>query len=221
MRIEAQKETYDFFQFVPKQNKKTTCLYFRKVRLNKVLEEIEKYCDSDEASDENEEQMNVIVSTKQIAVYISPPDNGGITDEDSGDEDTVTLANLPGNQIRGAAEIKDSALLRKLHTIEAFKVKHQKAAKHVTNKKKDLPKTGISTEHATYKPTPADLPRSPAETFALFVDEEVVWHLTAQTISYAAQSGNHQFSMSCDKMRTFIGILLLTGYCSVLRRKLY
>ena len=46
------------------KNKKTTCLYFRKVRLDEVLEEIEKYCDSDEASDENEEQMNVIVSTK-------------------------------------------------------------------------------------------------------------------------------------------------------------
>ena len=116
MRIEIQIKTYDFFKFVPKQNKKTTCLYFRKVRLDEVLEEIEKYCDSDEASDENEEQMNVIVSTKQIAVHISPPDNGGITDEDSGDEDTVTLANLPGNQITAAAEIKDSAPTRKLHT---------------------------------------------------------------------------------------------------------
>ena len=109
MRTEAQIKTYDFFKFVPKQNKITTCLYFRKVRLDEVLEEVEKYCDSDEASDENEEQMNVIVSTKQIAVYISPPDNGGITDEDSGDEDTVTLANLPGNQITAAAEIKYSA----------------------------------------------------------------------------------------------------------------
>ena len=77
--------------------------------MDEVLEEIEKYCDSDEASDENKKQMNVIVSTKQIAVYISPPDNGGITDEDSGDEDKVTLANLPGNQITAAAEINDSA----------------------------------------------------------------------------------------------------------------
>ena len=109
MRIEAQIKTYDFFKFVPKQNKKITYIYFRKVRLDEVLEEIEKYCDSDEASDENEEQMTVIVRTKQIAVYISQPDNGGITDEDSGDEDTVTLANLPGNQITAAAEIKDSA----------------------------------------------------------------------------------------------------------------
>ena len=61
----------------PNKIKKTTCLYFRKVRLDEVLEEIEKYCDSDEASHENEEQRNVIVSTKQIVVYISPPDNGG------------------------------------------------------------------------------------------------------------------------------------------------
>ena len=96
MRIEAQIKAYDFFKFVPKQNKRTTCLCFRKFRLDEILEEIEKNCDSDEASDENEEQMNVIVSTKQIGVYISPSENEGITDEDSGDEDTVTLANLPG-----------------------------------------------------------------------------------------------------------------------------
>ena len=129
MRIEAQIKTNDFFKFVPKQNKKTTCLYFRKVRLDEVLEEIEKYCDSDEASDENEEQMNVIVSTKQIAVHIYPPDNGGIIDEDSGDEDTVTLASLPGNQITAAAQIKDSAPTSQTSHIGTFKVKQQKAAK--------------------------------------------------------------------------------------------
>ena len=204
LSIEAQIKTYDFFKFVPKQNKKTTCLYFRKVRLDEVLEEIEKYCDSDEASDENEEQMNVIVSTIQIAVYISPPDNEGITDEDSGDEDTITLANLSGNQITPAAEIKLFAKLLRTSHDRGFQSQTAKSRKARHWQKKDLPKTGISTEHATYKPTSADLPRLPAETFELFVDEEVVRHLTAQTISYAAQSGNYQFSMSCDEMRTFI-----------------
>ena len=183
--------------------------------MDEVLEEIEKYCNSDEASDENEEQMNVIVSTKQIAVYISPPDNGGITDEDSGDEDTVTLANLSGNQITAAVEIKDSAPTSQTSHDRGFQSQTAKSHKACHWQKKDLPKTGISTEHATYKPTPADLPRLPAETFELLVDEEVVRHLTAQTISYAVQSGNHQFSMSCNEMRTFIGILLLSGYCSI------
>ena len=186
--------------------------------MDEVLEEIEKYCNSDEASDENEEQMNVIVSTKQIAVYISPPDNGGITDEDSGDEDTVntvTLANLSGNQITAAVEIKDSAPTSQTSHDRGFQSQTAKSHKACHWQKKDLPRTGISTEHATYKPTPADLPRLPAETFELLVDEEVVRHLTAQTISYAVQSGNHQFSMSCDEMRTFIGILLLSGYCSI------
>ena len=178
MRIEAQIKTYDFFKFVPKKNKKTTCLYFRKVRLNEVLEEIEKYCDSNEASNENKEQMNVIVSTKQIAVYISPPDNGGITDKDSGDKNTVTLANLPENQITAAAEIKDSAPTLQTSHDRGFQSQTAKSRKtrHWKKKRKTLAKTGISTEHATYKPTSADLPRSPAETFELFVDEEVVRH---------------------------------------------
>ena len=141
--------------------------------MDKVLEEIEKYCNSDEASDENEEQMNVIVSTKQIAVYTSPPDNGGITDEDFGDEDTITLANLPGNQITAAAEIKDSAPTSQTAHDRGFQSQTAKSRKARHWQKKDLPKTGISTEHATYKPTPADLLRSPAETFKLFVDEEL------------------------------------------------
>ena len=138
---------------------KNNVFYFRKVRLDEVLGEIEKYWDSDEASDENEEQMNVIVSTKQIAVYISPPDNGCITDKDSGDEDTVTLASLSGNQITAAAEIKDSAPTSQTSHDRDFQSQTAKSRKARHWQKKDLPKTGISTEHATYKPTPADLLR--------------------------------------------------------------
>ena len=205
----------------PNKIKKLLDYTFRKVTLDKVLEEIEKYCDSDESNDENDEQTNVVVSTKEITVFISPPDNGGLTDEDSGDEDTVTLANLPGNQIMAAAEIRKSPSTSQASCDRDFQGQSAKKRKARHWKKKDLPKTDNSTEHAIFKPTSADLPRSPAETFELFVNEEAVQHLTAQTLSYAAQCGNHQFSMSCNEMRTFIGILLLSGYCSVSRRRLY
>ena len=121
--------------------------------------------------------MNVTVSTKQIAVYISPPDHGGITDDDSGDEDTVTLANLPENQITTAAEIKLFAKLLRTSHDRGFQSQTAKSRKARHRQKKNLPKTGISTEHGTYKPTSTDLPRLPAETFELFVDDEVVRHL--------------------------------------------
>lgn len=193
-------------------------MFFRKVRLDEILEEIEKYCDSDESNDDYDEQTNMLVSTKEVSVYISPPDNGSITDEDSGDEDTVTLANLPGNQMTAAAEIKESPPTT---NVQSFQSQTTKCRKIRHWKKKDLAKTDIFTDYPTFQPTSADLLRSPAETFGLFIDEEAVQHLTAHTIGYAAQSGNHQFFMSCDEMRTFIGILLLSGYCSVSRRRLY
>ena len=106
--------------------------------MDEVLEENEKYCDSDEASDENEEQMNVILRTKQIAVCISPPDNGGITDKDSGDEDTVTLANLPGNQITVAAETKDSAPTSQTSHDRGFQSQKAKSRKACHWQKKGL-----------------------------------------------------------------------------------
>ena len=45
--------------------------------------------------------------------------------------------------------------------------------------------------------------------------------LAKHTAIYASQSGNHKFSLSNDEMRVFIGILLLSGYCTVPRRRLY
>ena len=35
------------------------------------------------------------------------------------------------------------------------------------------------------------------------------------------QKGNHTFTLSTDEMRVFIGILLLSGYCSVSRGRMY
>ncbi len=45
--------------------------------------------------------------------------------------------------------------------------------------------------------------------------------LTIETVNYAYQKGNHSFSLSTDEMKVFIGILLLSGYTTVSRRRLY
>ena len=66
-----------------------------------------------------------------------------------------------------------------------------------------------------------DFPRNPAEVFDLFLDDDAINLLTNETINYASQKGNHQFSLTSGEMRAFIGILLLFGYCIVPRCRLY
>ena len=71
------------------------------------------------------------------------------------------------------------------------------------------------------KPTIAEFPRSPTQVLELFLDEKAIEHLRSETIKYASQNGNHIFTVSSGEIRTFIGILLLSGYSSVSRRRLY
>ncbi|XP_066958094.1 piggyBac transposable element-derived protein 3-like [Macrobrachium rosenbergii] len=72
-----------------------------------------------------------------------------------------------------------------------------------------------------YGPSTADFPRTPPDIFELFLDTAAIELLTNETGKYAAQNGNHQFSLSCNEMKIFVAILLLSGYCSVSRRRLH
>nr|CAH7751981.1 unnamed protein product [Callosobruchus chinensis] len=54
-----------------------------------------------------EEVENTNLDTDQIPdeIIIFPPDDGEVTDEDSGEEDNVVINNLPGAQLRTLAEV--------------------------------------------------------------------------------------------------------------------
>ena len=86
-------------------------------------------------------------------------------------------------------------------------------------KQQDLP--ARDRQNSVYKPTSVDFPQNPAEVFDLFLDDDAINLLTNETINYASQKDNHQFSLTPGEMRAFIGILLLSGYCTVPRRRLY
>ena len=85
----------------------------------------------------------------------------------------------------------------------------------------DLQQEENKAQQLLHKPSVADVPRTPTEIFELFLDDNAIKHLTVQTVQYAAQKGDHQFSLSCNDMKVFLGILLLSGYNSVPRRRLY
>ncbi|KAL8585552.1 hypothetical protein ACOMHN_046212 [Nucella lapillus] len=63
---------------------------------------------------------------------------------------------------------------------------------------------------------------NPLEIFELFVDDEVVDYIVDQTNLYARRDkGNHNFVTTRQEFRTFMAILLLSGYNQLPRRNMY
>ena len=71
---------------------------------------------SDESTDNDEEDSNGLVKRGERGVhnlYIMPPEDGAMTNEDSGEDDNVGISNLPASQLTasvtiGASEVEDS-----------------------------------------------------------------------------------------------------------------
>lgn len=68
--------------------------------LNEILDELEKPTglSSDKNADSNEDDSNGLVKKSEGKVHnlhIMPPNDGAVTDEDSGEEDHVDISNLP------------------------------------------------------------------------------------------------------------------------------
>ena len=182
--------------------------------LDEVLEKLEEILPSENES-ENElldEHIPIAKTSKEVTICISTPENGDITDEDSGDEIDVRLFNLPENQLLSEALISSNTVTQSALSIV------QKSKSRDWRKQQDLP--ARDRQNSVYKPTSADFPQNPAEGFDLFLDDDAKNLLTNDAIAYASQKGNHQFSFTPGEMRRFIGIILLSGHCTVPRRRL-
>ena len=57
--------------------------------------------------------------------------------------------------------------------------------------------------------------KSITDTFRAMFSDDLVLHVTNQTNLYAAQHVKGSFNILEDKIRTFIAVLLLSGYCKV------
>ena len=62
--------------------------------------------------------------------------------------------------------------------------------------KENLPQSVEELKHIVIRPV-ADYTRTPSEVFELFLDDKAVKHLTAETVKYALQVGNHNFFYIC------------------------
>lgn len=62
---------------------------------------------------------------------------------------------------------------------------------------------------------------TPVEIFELFFNKDLLEWIVRQSVLYACQKGNFGFEFSVDELKVFIGILILSGYCSVSRQRMY
>ena len=188
----------------------------------------------------------------QADVYISPPNDGICSDEDSGDENDGIVDNLTGNQLRASAEVVASYVDNHQERIssnedcnandyedgndtESSEEALPPPSKKVRCSAKPSPRVrdwttkDIPSNLATQKPWPMiTTPKflrahqTPTTLFELFFDDELVDFIVTNTNNYARHDkGDHSFTTNADEIRTFLAILLISGYNTLPRRTMY
>lgn len=177
-------------------------------------------------------------AAKADEVILFPPvnANGDVTDEDSGAEEAVALNNFPSSQLQAPAEIKSKvpihedissdesddnlplselqAKITQSHNIQ--KRKQMKKKKQFNWVKQDL--TFTETNFSCLE-CPSNL-ESPLDIFCKFFDEEVIELILTESNKYA-QKKNRNGNIEKSEIMAFIGVMILSGYVQVPRRKLY
>ena len=57
--------------------------------------------------------------------------------------------------------------------------------------------------------------------FELFMTDKLIDHICKETNTYAAQKGSHTFKIDSNEMKSFLAVLLLSGYIPYARRFMY
>ena len=155
-------------------------------------------------------------NSDNFVVTIVPPDNacGEVTDEDSGDEDGGgTINNLPGSMLRSEVPILEC------DDDEPPTKKSKSSRKRI---KKD-----IESKIPTWEPTEnshlqqlREKELDPKDYFELFFDDALISLIVNKSNLYAAQK-NKNLQVTDKEMRCYLGILMLSGYVTVPRKRMY
>lgn len=179
-----------------------------------ILEEIEKIEAEEDVPDD---------------IFISPPeDKGNETDCDSGDEDCNDPDQLNRNQLQAEAEVgfhnEEKQEMNELYeeTPEPPTKKNKKEKRTPRNWSEDV---GEQYTHirasSQYNPVLSLTAEShPLEFFKLFLGEDIVEFLVRETEKYALGK-NHNISVSLKEFYVFLGILILSGYVPLPRRRMF
>ena len=185
----------------------------------------------------------------QADIYLTPPNDGLLSDEDSDDEEGASADHLSGPQLSAAAEYRINYGNSVINSLETDASPDEEALVSSTNvsdsalslsvceqeensllilkpttsciswKKKDLPQRDF-----TNSPSKSSFEQflSPTAIFDRYFDEEAINYLTEMTNLYAYRDkGKHTFHVEHSEMRLFLAMLLLSGYNVLPRRRMY
>lgn len=190
-------------------------------------------------------------SDSEIDITLFPPNNAcsELTDEDSGGEDVFTIDNFPGSQLLSTAEIStkkkrsDDDENKEERTISVNAKKNSKDGENgsedsdpefniplslLQKRRKKIHKKKYTWKNQDRKIDIFNWPikenvvqqRTPSALFDVFLDKQVVSMLTNYTNLYASQH-NRQANVTCQEIEIFIGVLILSGYNCLPRRRMF
>ncbi|KAF2890020.1 hypothetical protein ILUMI_16153 [Ignelater luminosus] len=166
---------------------------------------------------------------------IFPPVNATseLTDEDSGEEETLSINNLPGSQLHAPPEIifqdNSNKLIEKI--IRQYDVPLSELRKSLPSKSRNVVKKKQKNYHwanedlsittftfyDTYNPENLD---GPLQIFSKFSDDDLIELIVRKSNRYAQQR-NIKSNIESYEIKGFIGILILIGYIQIPNRRIF
>uniref|UniRef100_A0A1Y1LG12 PiggyBac transposable element-derived protein domain-containing protein n=1 Tax=Photinus pyralis TaxID=7054 RepID=A0A1Y1LG12_PHOPY len=178
-----------------------------------------------------------------VDIVLLPPEtaNEDHTDEDSGDEESVQISNLPGSQLRAPVEIMcrdtgtsetvatdlnsddDDVPLSILCGRSTYIAPREESSSESATTAKNFVWNQNATLHTFQhfiKPIGPEHSNTPLELFQLFFDKEVMNLLCFHTNNYAKYN-NSPGDITVDEIYCFVGALILSGYVRLPKRFMY
>ncbi|CAK1585032.1 unnamed protein product [Parnassius mnemosyne] len=179
----------------------------RPLAAHEILDALENVSDNEEDYRE-----------RLICILPPPVDPDCLTDEDSGEEDNVTLNNLPRNILLQPAEVMIQGQIMVSDTEEepSDSTGRTKRRRTYAWRKRDLAKNPVNWPDVQG----ACQDKRPIEWFENFLDEDVISLLVSESNKYAVKK-NLPGDITTEDMKCFIGILLVSGYSWLPRRRMY
>lgn len=159
--------------------------------------------------------------------------NDDFTDEDSGDDNDVAVNNLPASQLLAEAEIYNKDEENEMQELEhgtqgmwdesdylplSHFVKSKSKKKMYKWEKLELGKEKLNIPWTPISAAANE--SSPQQLFEQFFDQETIQLLVDFTNMYALKR-NRKADITSNELKCFLGVLLVSGFSTVSRRRMY
>ena len=205
----------------------------KRFRVSEVVAQINEMSDDDDDNQEFDNLLEaseaVVDSNQEIDMVILPPQTvDSLSDEEAVEEDDLLPSNLPSDVPgRVAVFVRDEGRNGDVATShnKPKPTKKQKMVAPMMPKwsntvsyEREIP-SAVLKDVVDQKPNLVEL--SPYEMFRLYYDDQLKNLILSESIRYARQKNNLQFELDDADLDVFVGVLLLSGYHSLPREKLY